>query len=392
MKILQLTWKSFGNEDIAVAFRNLGHTVVEYPYADKDEPTDQEAISRIAQEIKQKNTDVVFSFNYFPVIALACKELGMPYFSWIYDSPYVRLYHYSVAYPTNYIFVFDSSIYMEFAQAGINTVHYLPMAANVTRLDGMQEQADFRRTEWRNEKDVAFVGSLYTEKHQFYQRMDKISDYTRGYLEGLMASQKLVYGYNFIQESLKSKPEIIEDMKKSLPMTVSNDGVESIEYLFAQYVVNRQITSMERQELLSEVSSRFGLDLYTPDKELHMQGCKNHGPVDYYDYAPYVFRNAKINLNISLRSIITGIPLRAFDIMGAGGFLLTNYQSDFMDLFIPGEDFAYYDSREDLLNKIEYYLTHEEERAQIAENGHRKIVENHTYEHRVEEMLSYLMQ
>lgn len=390
MKILQLTWKSFGNDDIATAFRHQGHDVIEYPYLDKEEPTDREAVKRLAAEFKSKNADCVFSFNYFPVVALACKELGMPYLSWIYDSPYVRLYHYSVVYPTNYIFVFDSSVYLEFAKIGVTTVHYLPMAANVARLDAMTEQAVFRRTEWRNEKDVAFVGSLYTEKHQFYQRMNDISDYTRGYLEGLMASQKLVHGYNFIQESLKARPEIIEDMKKSLPMTVSNDGVESIEYLFAQYVVNRQITAMERQELLSEVSQKFGLDLYTPDKEFRMQGCKNHGPVDYYDFAPYVFRNAKINLNISLRSIIAGIPLRAFDIMGAGGFLLTNFQSDFMGLFVPEEDFVYYDSREDLMNKIEYYLSHEEERAQIAKNGHKKIAENHTYEHRVEEMLSYL--
>ncbi|MBQ8116581.1 MAG: glycosyltransferase family 1 protein [Lachnospiraceae bacterium] len=39
---------------------------------------------------------------------------------------------------------------------------------------------------------------------------------------------------------------------------------------------------------------------------------------------------------------------------------------------------------------IAYYLAHEEERRQIAENGHRKIEEQHTYRHRVREMLSCL--
>ena len=38
-----------------------------------------------------------------------------------------------------------------------------------------------------------------------------------------------------------------------------------------------------------------------------------------------MFANSKVNLNITLRNIKTGIPLRALDIMGAGGFLLTNY-------------------------------------------------------------------
>lgn len=390
MKILFLTWKSFGNDDILVAFRAKGHTVVELPYDDKEEPNDKAAIEKFMQQVKNKNVDCVFSFNYFPVVALACKDLGIPYMSWIYDSPYVRLYHYSVVFPTNYIFVFDSSIYLEFRNNGIKTVHFLPMAANTDRLSTMMNFDEFSRSEWNNKHEVAFIGSLYTEKHQFFQRLTKISDYTRGYLEGLMKAQMQVYGYNFIQDILKKNPEIIKDMQQSLPMTPGNDSVETVEYLFAQYVINRQITAMERQEILRDVSAKYGLDLYTPDKTLRLDGCTNHGSVDYYDTAPYVFKKAKINLNISLRSIITGMPLRAFDIMGAGGFLITNYQADFLEYFVPDEDFIYYDSKNDLMDKIDYYLKHDDERIQIASNGLQKISEKHTYLHRVDEMLEFL--
>lgn len=390
MKILFLTWKSFGNDDIHVAFRAKGHTVAELPYDDKEEPNDKAAIEKFMQQVKNKNVDCVFSFNYFPVVALACKDLGIPYMSWIYDSPYVRLYHYSVVFPTNYIFVFDSSIYLEFRNNGIKTVHFLPMAANTDRLSTMMNFDEFSRSEWNNKHEVAFIGSLYTEKHQFFQRLTKISDYTRGYLEGLMKAQMQVYGYNFIQDILKKNPEIIKDMQQSLPMTPGNDSVETVEYLFAQYVINRQITAMERQEILRDVSAKYGLDLYTPDKTLRLDGCTNHGSVDYYDTAPYVFKKAKINLNISLRSIITGMPLRAFDIMGAGGFLITNYQADFLEYFVPDEDFIYYDSKNDLMDKIDYYLKHDDERIQIASNGLQKIREKHTYLHRVDEMLEFL--
>ena len=44
------------------------------------------------------------------------------------------------------------------------------------------------------------------------------------------------------------------------------------------------------------------------------------------------------------------------------GFLLTNYQADFADCNVPGEDFVYYESKEDLLSKIDYYLKHEDKR------------------------------
>ena len=47
----------------------------------------------------------------------------------------------------------------------------------------------------------------------------------------------------------------------------------------------------------------------------------------------------------------------------------------------------YYESYEDLLEKVEYYLTHEEERAQIARNGYEKVKKYHTYKNRVETML-----
>ena len=68
---------------------------------------------------------------------------------------------------------------------------------------------------------------------------------------------------------------------------------------------------------------------------------------------------------------------------------MSNFQSGFLDLFTPGEDFVYYESKEDLLEKIGYYLTNTEERNEIAKHGHDKIAANHTYRHRVQEMLNF---
>ena len=116
----------------------------------------------------------------------------------------------------------------------------------------------------------------------------------------------------------------------------------------------------------------------------------NCGQIDYYDTMPYVFKCSAINLNITLRSIQKGIPLRAYDIMGCGGFLLTNFQEDFLRFFVPGEDFVYYESRQDLMEKIGYYLLHEEERRQIAECAHDKIMREHTYDIRVSQILEIL--
>lgn len=390
MKILMMEWKSFGNEDIIAAFKELGHTVKTMPFSNKEIHHSEEVENEIVQNIRDFGPDFVFSFNYFPIISLASKKADMKYVSWVYDNPFVLLYSYTIIYPGNFCFVFDKELYMEFHKAGINTIYYMSLAANTDRLRAMEASGNlevFKNSKWKNEADIAFIGSLYTEKHQFYQRLDGISPYTRGYLEGIMAAQKHVYGYNFIQEMLTA--DIIRDMMKSLPMEPDPTSVATREFLFAQYVINRQITAMERTELLTAIGEKYKFDLYTPEETLSLPGCINHGKVDYYDMAPYVFKHAKINLNITLRSIKSGIPLRAFDILGAGGFLLTNYQSDFMDCYVPEEDFVYYESKEDLLSKIAYYLKHEDERIAIAKNGFKRTAENHTYKHRIEEMVSY---
>lgn len=388
MKILLMEWKSFGNDDIIAGFKELGHTMKTMPFFDKEVHHDEQIETEIVNEIRSFSPDFVFSFNYFPVISLACKKADMRYVSWVYDSPYVLLYSYTVIYPGNTIFTFDRDQYLEFHRAGIPTIHYLPLAANTDRLRKMTNNRLYTVSPWKNETDIAFVGSLYTEKHQFYQRLEGITPYTRGYLEGLMAAQKQIYGYNFVQELLSQ--DIIDDLMRILPMQPDPSSVESLEYLYAQYVINRQITATERTELLTCIGNRFSYDLYTPEENTRLPGAINHGPVDYYDIAPYIFKNTKINLNITLRSIKSGIPLRAFDILGAGGFLLTNYQADFHDCYVPGEDFVFYESREDLLDKIDYYLNHETERAAIARHGFETTAAHHTYKHRIQEMLDYL--
>ncbi len=384
MKILFIEWASFGNNDIKAAFTAEGHTVVCFPFSNKDARRDAEIETELTSSLRKEVPDVVFSFNYFPVISNVCKQENIRYISWIYDSPYVLLYSYTVINPCNEVYVFDKELYLEFHNAGINTVHYMPMAANTNRLDALTDsivKKDFIPYLY----NVSFVGSLYTEEHNFFDRMTTLSDYTKGYLDAIMTAQMKVQGYNFIQESLAP---IMDDLYKALPMDPNPDGVESKEYLYAQYVINRKITGLERTDLIRAITEHFSFDLFTPNKNFSMPNLTNHGPVDYYRQMPLVFKQSKINLNISLRSIKSGVPLRAFDIMGSGGFLLSNYQADFLDDFIPGTDFAYYESKEDLLNKINYYLTHEDERAAIAKNGHNKVVANHTFRHRIQEMLA----
>lgn len=386
MKVLFIEWASYGRLDLKEAFLAEGHELVCFPFTiDLNKlHNSPELEEKLSETIHKKVPDVVFSVAYFAVISKICNKENIRYISWTYDNPHVMLYSRTVINPCNTVYVFDKTLYMQFHKAGINTVHYLPLASNPDRLDTVV--ADLPG-ELSFVYDISFLGSLYLEKNNYYDQMiSALPDYAKGYLSALTAAQLKIRGYNFVEDSLGP---VIKDMYAALPMEIQPGGMETLEYLYTQYIINRRITAIERIDLLETVAGKYTVDLFTHYKGYDIPGLRNHGPVDYNNEMPRVFRRSKINLNITLRGIQSGIPLRAFDIMGSGGFLLSDFQADFMDIFVPGEDFVYYEDKDDLLQKIDYYLSHEEERVAVARNGHDKIAAKHTYRHRVKEMLDF---
>ncbi len=384
MKILTLKWDCFGYQNIRNAFKLAGYELCEVDFPrDKEDAKNSEVLAKLVVNAIQNNkADVVFSFNYFPVVAMAAAACKVKYISWTYDSPYIMLYSRTIDFPTNYAFVFDKSEYINLRNKGINTVYYLPMAADSDYYDGVIID-DSKEKKYIS--DIAFIGSMYTEnKHNLIRHFDNLDEYTKGFLKGIMNAQKQIYGMSILEKSMTT--DVIRNIQKVCPIIQSGDGIEDISWVIANYFIARKLTAIERTEMLEALSQKYDVSLYTPEKTPNLT-VNNMGAVEYgKDFAKAV-KGAKINLNITLRSIVSGIPLRAFDIMGCGGFLLTNYQADFLDYFVPDVDYVYFESKDNLVEKAGYYLEHDEERKKIAESGYKKVKEQHNYYIRVKEML-----
>lgn len=382
MKFLFIDWKCFGKEDFLKALTDCGHEYSLFYHADIESRTSEELNTAFDTTMDLNKYDVVFSFNYFPIISQCCMRYGIPYIAWVYDSPLLSLYSCTVLNACNHIFVFDSEFCRQMNAAGITTIHYLPMAAAVSRLDTMVPDHSIHE---KLDCDISFVGSMYNESHNLFDRLTGISDYTRGYLEALMSAQMQVYGCYFVDKALNA--QVLADLRRVQPYTPLADGSETDTYIYSDYFISRKITEIERHQMIYAVQDNFDMKLYTHRQPSDMKKAIYMGAVDYVKEMPYVFKCSRINLNITLRSIKSGIPLRAMDIMGAGGFLLTNYQSDFDGLFEAGTDYVYYTDKNDLIAKAAYYLEHDEERLAIAANGHNKVLYYHTFEKRIEQML-----
>ena len=375
MRVLYLDWPCFATVDTQFTLEQAGHEFVPFFHEDYLERRSTAFDEAFLSFVGDTHYDFCFSYNFFPLVSKNCQKLGIKYISVVYDSPFVLLYSYELINPVNYVFLFDKQEYLKLRNGGITTVYYSVLPVNSTIIDFLMKKP-FDRA--KLSADVSFVGSLYNEDHNFFDRLADITPYTKGYLDAIMESQLKIQGYNFIEELLT--PDIIADLQRVSPYAPTDSGAETPNYIYANYYIARKLTSIERQRLLASVAAHAPLKVYTIDKNAIIPNAKNLGAVDYYSEMPYVFANSKINLNITLRSIQSGIPLRAMDIMGNGGFLLTNFQADFLDYFIPNEDFVYYESEEDLVDKVNYYLSHDKERREIAHNGHEKVKANHSFE------------
>lgn len=390
MRILFIDWGNYGKEDIKSAMTDEGHEVISFPFEASSSLIWEQLIHEPETEAGLRNTlhdrtpDVVFSVNYFPVISRVCQAEHIRYISWSYDGPYILLYSNTINNSCNRVYVFDREMYLEFCRAGITTVYYMPLAVNTKRLELMdQKLASLPPLSY----DVSFVGSFYLEKGSCFEQIETaLPEYSRGYLKAMIGVQLKIQGYDMIEEML---PFILNDLYKAYPVKPLTEGRQPKGFFYEYHVIKPWITTIERIDLLEAVAAKYTVDLFSHTKDFTTPGLHNHGPVDYFHEMPLVFKQSKINLNMTMRGIKSGIPLRAFDIMGAGGFLLSNYQEGFLEYFVPGEDFVYYESKEDLLAKVEYYLSHDEERKAIARNGHEKVAASHTYRHRIGEMLNF---
>lgn len=100
-----------------------------------------------------------------------------------------------------------------------------------------------------------------------------------------------------------------------------------------------------------ELSKRYHVNVYSNSDVSDMLRIQYCGSVDYWSELPQVFHMSKINLNFTIPNIKSGIPLRVWDVLGAGGFLMTNYQAEIPYYFKEGEDLICFDGIEDLCEK-----------------------------------------
>ena len=359
------------------AFEELKISYDTFFYQLTDWEEDNTFQNQLEQRLQQADYQVVFSINFNPLIARVCEDRRISYVSWVYDSPiHIRNLE-ALKLSCNHIFFFDRGQAEEYAKMGIAAQH-MPLAGDIASF-GRIHVSDSEMVDY--ETEVAMVGKLYQTEYMDY--MKPLTLRQRGYLEGLVASQKKIYGGYFLDELLT------DSLLAELNVRYDKVSVGRVQLAKREleFLLAEEITKRERLEALALLSNHFKVDLYSTEMDERLSKVRRRPYVDYYSKMPKVFKAAKINLNISLKTIRTGIPLRVLDIMACGGFVISNYQEEIEEYFRIGEEIVTYGDLEELFYLCDYYLKHEGERKRIAANGLERIRQDFGFTDRIRTIL-----
>lgn len=372
MKLLIFEWGAYTQPDITACFDkyHIDYRIVSYHFENKNE--DSFFSHRFPKFLKEDTFDAVFSVNYFPLVAQACFDNNIKYLSWSYDNPLnVPNIEDTLGLPTNFVFLFDKVQVKGYTDKGFQNVFHLPLAVNTERLDRIRlTNEDLARFS----SEISFVGKLYQSPLGDY--MSAMDDYCKGYLDSICEAQLKLYGCYLLDELITDDlvNKINTHYKELKPDTTFQLSKEALSYACAA-----QVTRKERLLLLSLLSSHHQVKLYSREQNALLKNVQYMGNCGYLQQMPKIFKASRINLNMTLKILQVGMPLRVLDILGAGGFLLSNWQLELAENYENEKEIVMYDSIEDAYAKADFYLSHEDLRQQIALNGYEKTKEYFNY-------------
>lgn len=132
----------------------------------------------------------------------------------------------------------------------------------------------------------------------------------------------------------------------------------------------------------------YGADRLDADSPIR---ARHHGEVWGLDMYRALARS-RITLNRHINVAENNANnMRLYEATGVGSLLLTDRKDNLGELFEIGKEVVAYSSQEEAAELIHYYLSHPDEAQAIARAGQARTLREHTYAHRMQELVPILM-
>jgi spore maturation protein CgeB len=345
-------------------------------YLNEEQRLTKSAIKELLHTVLLNRPNFLFTINHIGYIPEFFTKMKLPHASWFIDNPFLWLRE-EHASSFCFLFVFERDYIQKLNRAGFKNVFFLPNATNPKVFRKIDLPPT---TQKRYGCLVSFVGSSgYDFYIRCYKRITRLS-----------RNEKFK---KFCDEVIKIQSEnpllYISDILAQVKKKVGYEPKFSSTKESADFKTWLEFASMTvyRREVVEELRD-FDIHLYGDDgwKEIIKGGIKFLGKVDYYKELPLIYNATTINLNITRAQMKTALNQRVFDVAACGSFLLSDYREDLERLF-DVDEIAYFRDKRELREKVLYFLRNKKEREDIAHRARVRVLHEHTYRNRAEEII-----
>jgi spore maturation protein CgeB len=381
LRVLVVNPDYFLIPEVSRAFQQLGHEQQVLLF-DKREEDGGKVLQRILDRVADYAPDLLFTINHLGfdregLLIEALTRLRLPSVSWYVDSPAIILNLYAgPKSDLSYIFVWDPTYVPEVKALGFSQVFTLPLGTSPETFYP-QPVADLNR--WR--APAAFVGNSMTET-------------LAKKLERLPSSAEFLEIFRQLQDAYRAQPYRRLDLlleERGLAQHPLILGLNPVQRTDLEAGVIFSATRDYRLECVRQLAP-FKPAIYGDSGWRELLGASFRlGPVvSYYEDLPAIYGATAVNFNATSMQMKAAVNQRVFDVPAAGGFLLTDFKEQLAEVLEPGKETVCYHHPEEIPELVRYYLDRPEARLRIVERGRARILREHTYRHRIQEMLAVL--
>lgn len=355
---------SFEHYNFYHSLLHMGHDIVYFDYMTLMQQYGRDRMNRRLKEVVQSEKPdllfmVLFTDQFDPVVLRDLTETQLPTVNWFCDDHW-RFDNYSHEWAPCFSWVVTTaaSALPKYANLGYRNVIKSQWGCN---------DVLYRKMDVPLKHDVSFVGQPHGNRRQVIHALRKaginVHAWGGGWESGRLSQEEMILVFNQSRINLNlsnaSKPT-----DASLPVTAST--------LFPVDTVRSRLSR--------------SLDMVPFGTQMKVMG-KNW------------FSGLGGSLTVSADLEPTETPDvhysdqikgRNFEVPGCGGFMLTGMAENLGQYYEIGKEVACFEDRHDLIEKVRYYLKHEDERAAIARSGHERTMRDHTYSRRFSEIFERL--
>lgn len=319
------------------------------------------------KHVSRFSPDIVLWMNRPELSRLACealRDLGIANLLWSVDSPRrmaLRERHFRM---TDVHVYFDADHIPKSSASRGRGPRQLSVAAGIEPLPACRPSESF----WpeRVGPDVTFVGNLGE------QRVKELRQVLARMEPSLL---------QFLDELALSPNDPSEPFERRTGKIY--DGAPCL-------YVDEVRTTRRRLEVLTELAD-LSLCIFGGDEWAHappqvVARCAGR----FLQYGPdlaSLYYHSRINVNIFHSQCINSTNSRVYDVLAAGGFLLTEYRPRLAEEFEIGRHLVTFSTPSEAREKAVYYLDHSSERESIAREGQRHVLSHHTFAPRCRQLL-----